>query len=88
MPFDLDSPFLSVPADLARKQVLVLDGIRYAVAIAELAHARLLQSLDAIVRVSNDHPRLRSHIAIATADVWTIVDSIHRLRLLITSLVS
>src|SRR6478672_5261734 len=72
VPLAPDSPLLNVPADAPRKQVLIIDGIRYSAAIGELAHSRLLRALGDVVKVNNDHPLLRSHIVTATMDAWTI----------------
>jgi len=40
-----DSPFHQLPAALNRKQTLFLDGIRYSVEMADLAHSRLQAAL-------------------------------------------
>jgi hypothetical protein len=45
MIIDDGSPFMQLPAALNRKQALFLDGIRYSVEMATLAHARLRRTL-------------------------------------------
>ena len=71
-----DSPLRQPPATFSRRQVLILDGIRYSAEMASIAIERLdthLQGLDA----SSNEPRVRD-IASAMLDAWSIVDSAHR----------
>jgi hypothetical protein len=71
-----DSPLRQPPKEFSRRQVLILDGIRYAAEIADIAYERLAVKLQAIAR-STTEPST-SDIAIAVADAWSIVDSAHR----------
>ena len=41
MIIDEGSPFRRLPSELDRRQALFLDGIRYSVEMADLAHTRL-----------------------------------------------
>jgi hypothetical protein len=68
----------SLPTELSRRQILILDGIRYAAEIADIAYERLertLQGIAADYMVEIPPPR---GIATALLDAWTIVDSAHR----------
>lgn len=66
-----DSPLRKLPVNLSPEQRLIVDGIRYAAEIIELALERLTNTLKSIS--PNDLP----HIS-AFSDAWTIVDSAHR----------
>jgi hypothetical protein len=63
---------------LSRAQVLALDGIRYAVDMAEIAYGRLINQLDYIASLA---PGVLSvaEIATATMDAWTIIDCGNRM---------
>jgi len=66
------------PADLSRKQVLMLDAIRYAAEMANIAYERLSSHLQKLAESGvNSSPSDGAH---AMLDAWSIVDSVHRFR--------
>jgi len=71
-----DSPLRKPPNNLSRKQILILDGIRYAAEIADLAYQRLAANLQTITGSASKPSS--TEIAMAIADAWTVVDSVHR----------
>ena len=79
-----DSPLRKPPSSFSRRQVLILDGIHYAAEIADVAYERLAEKLQTIA-ASSAEPSTRD-IAMAMADAWTIVDSVHRFRDLIENM--
>lgn len=79
-----DSPLRRPPSTFSRRQVLVLDGIRYAAEMAHIAYDRLYAHLQSVA-ASRTEPRVRD-TAIAMLDAWSIVDSAHRLRDLVDSM--
>ena len=76
------SPLCRHPQALEPRQRLILDGIRYSVEITELAFRRLEEMLRTISQASEGSlppaafPR-------TLADIWTIIDSVNRLRTLV-----
>jgi hypothetical protein len=79
------SPLRRVPSSLDRRVVLFLDGIRYSLQIFDLASLRLAHVLHDIT-TSADPNTVGEKIVAATADAWTMIDSIHRLRELLQNL--
>ena len=79
-----NSPLRRPAASLSRRQVLILDGIRYAVDMADIAYSRLSAHLQAVA-ASPTEPSV-GDIASAMLDAWSIVDSAHRLRDLVGNL--
>lgn len=79
-----DSPLRNPPKELSRKQILILDGIRFAAEIADVAYQRLAKNLLSIAPSSLN--LAESQIAMAMADAWTIVDSVHRFHDLIENM--
>lgn len=77
-----DSPLRRLPAALDRKQMLFLDGIRYSAEMADLAHARLQQTLYRLTTRGKEPEQDPDHSDVLSAvqDAWSIVDSLHRLR--------
>jgi hypothetical protein len=81
-----NSQLRRLPAELNHKQTLYLDGIRYSIEMADLAHTRLRNTLEILTNnaltdgqsstVSNNH----SDVTSAVLDAWSIVDSLYRLR--------
>jgi len=71
-----DSPLRRPPPNLSRRQVLILDGLRYAAEMADVAYERLYLQLQDIAR-STAEPTTRE-IAAAMLDAWSVVDSVHR----------
>ena len=81
MIIDEGSPFRRLPSELDRRQALFLDGIRYSVEMADLAHTRLRQTLFDIAKEQNRGAQA-NHWSLVSAvqDAWSVVDSLHRLR--------
>src|SRR6266550_1409307 len=77
-----DSPLRQLPASLNRKQTLFLDGVRVAADSVDLAYSRLTNTLGRLATGAGVDPMLAMEIAQAVQDVWSIVDSTHRLRAL------
>ena len=71
-----DSPLRRPPPDLSRRQVLILDGIRYAGEMADLVYGRVYDGLQGIAR-SRSEPSTRT-IAAVMLDAWSVVDAVHR----------
>lgn len=71
-----DSPLRRPPSELSRRQVLFLDGIRYAAEMADLAYERLSDGLQGIAR-SEAKPSTRD-IAAVMLDAWSVIDAVHR----------
>ena len=74
------SPFRRLPPHLDRKQTLFLDGIRYSIEMADLASSRLSETLFEISFNQEDSESKHLNTVSALQDAWSIVDSIHRLR--------
>ena len=74
-----DSPIRRLPDDFSREQALIFDGIRYAAEMADLAYWRLFDLLEEMSFLPSDQLTTRQ-IAAAMLDVWSIVDSVNRLR--------
>jgi hypothetical protein len=86
-----DSPLRKLPVALERRQVLHLDGIRYSIAMADLAFRRLFDALVAQTRrfanLQPQEPDAGGQVITAVLlDAWVIVDSINRLRELLESM--
>lgn len=71
-----DSPLRRPPPELSRRQVLFLDGIRYAAEMADVAYQRLFDGLKQLAD-SRPVPSTRD-IARVMLDAWSIVDAVHR----------
>lgn len=71
-----NSPLRRPPSELSRRQVLFLDGIRYAAEMADVAYQRLSEELMRLAE-SPDEPSTRD-IARLMLDAWSIVDAVHR----------
>jgi len=80
-----DSPLHRLPNGLPVKLVQMLDGIRYAVAMADLSYGRLAITLASAFSEDDTRPRSHSLAAAAFLDAWSMVDSINRLRILLTN---
>lgn len=72
------------PENLTRRQVLFLDGIRYAVEMAHIAYSRLYDLLQ-LIAVSPTQP-LSDDITRAMLDAWSVIDSAHRMRDLVAGM--
>jgi len=79
-----DSPLRQVPDSIDRRSVLYLDGIRYCFHIFDLASARLVTALQALSTSYVSPQLLADQIATAISDAWTMVDTVHRLRELLS----
>lgn len=75
-----DSPLKRIPANLAKRQVLFLDGIRHAAEITMLSYSRLTDNL--LKLAFRDESIPEQSITSAFLDAWTTVDSIDRFRAL------
>ena len=73
-----DSPLRRPPAAFSRRQILSLDGLRYAAEMAHIAYERLYSQLQTIA-ASPSEPRVRD-TATAMLDAWSIVDMANRFR--------
>jgi len=80
------SPLHSPPASLSRRQVVILDGIRYAIEMAHIAYERLDRQLQGIGASFTDTKPQFDERATAMLDAWSIVDSAHRMADLVTNL--
>src|ERR1044072_4098519 len=74
-----DSPIRRLLDDFSREQALIFDGIRYAAEMADIAYWRLFDLLEQMSFLPSDQLTTRQ-IAAAMVDVWSIVDSVNRLR--------
>lgn len=79
-----NSPLRRPPSTFSRRQVLLLDGIRYAAEMAHIAYGRLSKHLQS-VGASTTEPRVLD-TAVAMLDAWSIVDSAHRFRDLVENM--
>lgn len=66
-----------------RKLGFYLDGLRYSLAMADVAGRRLTQTLDDIAQHHADGEHDEDQLASALLDAWTLVDMCHRTRELI-----
>jgi len=78
-----DSSLRKIPTALVRKQALFIEGIRFSIEMADLAHRRLLTILPLLTKMENVSQEAPSGVS-AMLDAWSIVDSLHRLRGLVT----
>lgn len=88
MIIEANSPFNRLPSALNRKQALFLDGIRYCVEMADLAHSRLRWTLFTHTTTLDEPTDNQAEpldnraqaVPAAFQDAWSIVDSLQRLR--------
>ena len=78
-----DSPFRRLPSTLDGRRLRFLDGIRYAIEMADLAHQRLRDTAHqtSVARI-NEQP-VRHIFPLIFLDAWSLVDSVNRLRVLL-----
>jgi hypothetical protein len=81
-----DSPLRAVPGSAEPPVALFLNGICYSVELADLATGRLRETLCEIARFSYSHPGFWRLNVAAFADAWAVVDSVNRLRTLVSRL--
>ena len=80
--FGRNSVLRQIPANVAPKQALFLDGIRHAVEIMDVAFDRLRDALTHLALhppTSDELPRLSAHVFL---DAWSFVDAVDRFRTL------
>jgi hypothetical protein len=77
-----NSALRKLPGNLDEKQTLFLDGVRLAVEMAYLAYDRLSATLRQLP-TSREPSTSRRNTVSALQDVWSLVDSIDRLRTLL-----
>ena len=76
-----ESPLKRFPASSENRQTLFFDGIRYSIEMAALAYDRLFRTLFDWTVVQAE--TLALDFVPAFLDAWSIVDSVHRLRMLV-----
>lgn len=84
--FSQESPFVQLPLGLDATQRRYLEGIRFAIEMAQLSYLRLRDMLTSAT--ADDRSQLTQR-AVATAaflDAWSLVDSLHRLRELLSAM--
>lgn len=79
---DRDSILRRLPANLDRRQVLFLDGIRHAAEIASFAHRRLQATLTQLAVGEHEGAKADNLYTSAFLDAWSLVDVIDRFRTL------
>jgi len=82
-----ESPLINLPRALPTRDVLLFDGIRYAVEMIGIAYIRLLQSLVSISEKSREG-RVIDFFQEVFLDAWSAIDSLDRLRGLLKELKS
>lgn len=81
-----DSALRHFPANSDDKQTLFFDGIRYSMEMANLSYVRLQETLlDLTLNFKTKKPETNSFFVPIILDAWSIVDSVHRLRTLVSS---
>ena len=78
-----DSPLRRFPSNSENKQTLFFDGIRYSIEMAAVAYARLQQTLHGLTLSCIDSSTPLVDFTPAVLDAWSIVDCVHRLRILL-----
>jgi hypothetical protein len=78
-----DSPLRGLPTVLNVSQSMFFDGIRYSV---DMADDSFLQCRDALVDISHEQEPMRQQMVAAFQSAWSFVDSINRLRVLLTAM--
>ncbi|HWA60784.1 MAG TPA: hypothetical protein VG939_05385 [Caulobacteraceae bacterium] len=86
-PTNWEHVLAELPAGLSMRQLHVIDGLRYACAMAEIAYARLWRHLQALAASFDDRSEgdMRP-IAQAMLDAWSIVDHAARFQTLLPQL--
>jgi hypothetical protein len=79
-----DSLLRRAPAAFSRRQMLMLDGLRYAAEMSHIAYERLFAELQKVAN-GDEKPTVRD-IATAMLDAWSIIDSAHRFKSLLENL--
>jgi hypothetical protein len=66
-----------------RRLAFYLDGLHYSFEFASIAYDRLLPTLDSVAQRNDTGRPFEREIASALLDIWSLIDSIHRIRELI-----
>jgi hypothetical protein len=74
-----DSPLHRLPPGYPVPLVQMLDGIRYAIALADLSYTRLRQTLATAFQEPGTRPVPFRIATAAFLDAWSMIDSMHRL---------
>lgn len=84
-PLHAEDSALRIPRSLlSRKQILMLDGLRYASEMAHISYARLSAALQVIS--ASDKEAGVHELAATLLDAWSIIDSANRFRDLLANL--
>src|SRR4051812_12187593 len=78
-----DSPLRRLPAALAPRQLVFVDGLRLALESAAIAYQRLHDGLRELTLASFSHSQEHNALIAAAVDAWGVVDSIRRFRRLL-----
>src|SRR5437588_497539 len=78
-----DSAFRSLPRDLTRRQILFFDAVRLSAEMAAVSLQRLLGALGEISKQTGCD--LEDRQISTLTDAWSIVDSIHRFRVVVAA---
>jgi hypothetical protein len=80
--FPHTSSLYALPQSLEKKEILYLDGVRYACEMVHISYDRLCESLEKITY--EDDPDIHRHLMTAGIhDAWSIIDATDRLRSLV-----
>jgi hypothetical protein len=74
-----DSPLHRLPPGYPVPLVQMLDGIRYAIAMADLSYGRVRQTLATAFQEPEARPNPFRLATAAFLDAWSMIDSMHRL---------
>jgi hypothetical protein len=78
-----DSPLIRLPANLPPIQASFFDAIRLCVQYIDLAYRRIEESLS---QITLQHDRSLALGPAAIMDAWSVIDTVHRLRALVSGL--
>lgn len=81
-----DSPLRALPLNLDRAQMLLLDGISTSIDMTIVAYRQLQAALLEHVKATDQGTSSRAATVVAVMNAWTVVDVVHRLRLLVRRL--
>lgn len=73
-----DSVLYKIPTALNRRQALFIEGIRFSIEMADMAHRRLRKTLLRLPRADTD-PENDGTVSVML-DAWSIIDALHRIR--------
>ena len=75
--------FVYFPDDRKRHFVLYFDGLRYSFKILKLVSARMMSTLDDVVKYRASGQSTEELVVSALSDGWAIIDMTHRIRMLL-----